>query len=108
MTVVTLIINYILGVIVKHLTEYERHQTKSNFIFSHVVKVVLSQFLNTTILYYVAANVTHSPYLSEEGLVVQVSNLFITSAVIQVGLNALNTGATTVFFKKWLKYRNKT
>jgi hypothetical protein len=108
MTVVTLVINYILGVIVKILTEYEQHQTKSKFIFSHIVKVVLTQFINTTIIYYASSNLTQSPYLSEEGLVVQVSSLFLTSAVIQIALNIINPSAVIVSAKKWLKYRNKT
>lgn len=64
MTVVTLIINSLLGMIVKYLTEFERHQTKSNFILSHVVKAVITQFINTTIIYYVSAGITNSPYLS--------------------------------------------
>ncbi len=93
MTVVTLVINYFLSLIVKQLTEYEKHQTKSNFVFSHIVKVVITQFINTSIIYYVSSDIAKSPYLSEEGLVIQVSSLFLTSAIIQVILNLINFSA---------------
>jgi hypothetical protein len=108
MTIVTLVINSMLSIIVKHLTEYERHQTKSNYLFSHIIKVVMTQFINTTILYYVSSTMTHSPYLLEEGLVIQVSSLFLTSAIIQIFLNLLNPSAIIQTASKFLKYRNKS
>lgn len=73
-----------------------------------MVKVVVSQFLNTAIIYYISSTMTHLPYLSKEGLIVQASSLFITSAIIQVVINAVNPSALMVAVFKWLKYRNKS
>jgi len=62
-------------------------------LLSLIWKTVITQFINTAIIYY-ASDLTHPmPYLSDEGLVVQVSSLFLTSAVIQIALNIVNPSA---------------
>lgn len=92
----------------KYMTYVESHQTKSNQIVSHIIKVAISQFLNTAIIYYVSCLIIGSPYMSEDGLVVQVSSFFITSAIIQIVFNLVNPFAVWVSIKKWFKYRNET
>ena len=107
MTVVTLAINFLLSIVVKKLTDFEEHQTKSNFVYYHLLKSVITQFINTSIIYFVSSFIVKSPYLSKEGLATQVSNLFLSSAVIQIILNFVNPSAVWKVLKNWKLYQNK-
>lgn len=104
-TVLTLAINAGLAAIVRQLTEFERHETRSKHLISLVVKTVVTQFINTAIIYYASEQITPTPYLSEEGLVFQVSSLFLTSAVIQVVINLVNPDAVMRSVQRWLARR---
>lgn len=80
------------------LTEREKHQTKTDYVFSLMTKSIISQFINTAFIYYmigVVADLTHSQnasVLSENGIVIKVSSLVAVSGGIQIVLNAVQVG----------------
>lgn len=51
-TIVTLAINFFLQTLSYILTESEQHQDKSSEKLSLIIKLVLTQFFNTAIMYY--------------------------------------------------------
>lgn len=59
-TVITLTINTFLKFFAQNLTVWERHQTKSDEQLSLIIKMVLSQFINTVLIYYFASLIIHS------------------------------------------------
>jgi len=49
-SIIILLINYCLLLLIKKLTEYERHRTYTAYNFSVAFKLTLAQFLNTAII----------------------------------------------------------
>lgn len=114
MTVLTTIINYILAFTCQKLTEWERHNSKTDYIISLMTKSVISQFINTAFIYYmigVVADLAHSDNaspLSENGIVTKVSSLVAVSGGIQIFLNAVQLGSTFSCLMNKIKIRGDT
>lgn len=53
MAVLTNVVNYILSYAIEKLTNFERHQTKTDRLASLIVKTSITQFINTSIIYYI-------------------------------------------------------
>lgn len=109
-TIVTLLINFGLQTLSYKLTEWEHHQNKSNEKFSLTVKLVITQFLNTAIIYFILSLIRQenkTGLMSQEGLVFQVSSLIVTSGVIQIIMNMIDIPAwIRIIYIKWF-YRGK-
>lgn len=110
-TVVTLLINFGLQTLSYKLTEWEHHQNKSNEKFSLTVKLVITQFLNTALIYFILSVIRQenkTGLMSQEGLVFQVSSLIVTSGVIQIIMNIIDIPAVIrILYIKWF-YRGKS
>ena len=101
---VATVINYGIYYIVKDLTEYERHKTMTNKLTSMIVKIFISQFINTAFIFYLIQVYNHRPYLSSAGLVIQVSTLIIVSGCISIFTNAINIPFWLRKIRLWYKY----
>lgn len=101
---VATVINYGIYYVVKDLTEYERHQTMTNKLTSMIVKIFISQFINTALIFYIIQVYNHRPYLSSAGLVIQVSSLIIVSGLMSIFTNAVNIPFWMRRIKLWYKY----
>ena len=105
MAIITNVVNFILSAVIYYLTDGERHKTKSDHTTSLIVKIVVSQFINTAIIYYILAR-THPEVevLSENGLVVKVMSLVAVSGLVQIGMNIAQPGALISFVLNKCKY----
>ncbi len=45
-------VNYFLGMMLKYMTDKERHETKTKHLISLIIKMFLAQFLNTAGMYF--------------------------------------------------------
>ena len=105
-TVVTLAINTLLKMFSKGLTAWEQHESTNNEKLSLTIKMVVAQFINTVLIYYFIALIVIKEdinlMLTQNGLVMEISSLVITSGMIQILVNAVNVNATLRNLKlKW-------
>ena len=108
-TIITLAVNYLIQLFVYGFTEWERHQSRTLEKFSLVMKLVISQFINTAFIYYFISlinNRTNDDLLSASGLVYQVSSLITVSGIIQIFNNVVNVGDIIRRLTIWWYYRN--
>lgn len=71
------------------LTNLEGHQTKTNEMFSHMVKSFFSRLFNTVFMYFIIAVILTRDYdeqkfMSSTGLVSQIYNLIVVSGLINL------------------------
>jgi ABC-type sulfate transport system permease subunit len=45
-------VNYLFGMIIKYMTDRERHESKTKYLISLVIKMFVAQFLNTAGMYF--------------------------------------------------------
>ena len=69
-----------------------------------IIKLLISQFVNTALIYYIISRIVKEDFLSTTGLVVEVSSLIVVSGVIQIGTNAANIPALLRRIKLWWYY----
>lgn len=69
-----------------------------------IVKIFISQFINTAFIFYLIQVYNRRPYLSSAGLVIQVSTLIIVSGCISIFTNAINMPFLMRKFRLWYKY----
>lgn len=105
-TIVTLVINKFLEVFSYGLTSWERHENRSNEKLSLTIKLLVTQFINTVLIYYFISLIvnqeTNWAMLSQEGLIFQISSLVVTSGFIQIVTNLVNVPAMIRWAKiKW-------
>ena len=105
-TLLTIAVNYGLSTLIKNLTRQERHLSRTNYILSLIIKTVISQFINTAVLYYVMSRILNDSFTSKVGLVLQVTSLFLISGGFNIFLNLLNLKAMWRSLKLFCKYRN--
>lgn len=98
------LVNYLLGMILKYMTDQERHETKTKHLVSLIVKMFLAQFLNTAGMYFFLSIKQGDYYLINDGLVVQISNLMIISGFISVPLNFFQIDGKIQSLWKKFKY----
>jgi hypothetical protein len=73
-----------------------------------VLKLLAAQFFNTAITYYIMVYLTNNPFWSHNGLIMQISSLLTTTAVIQVFTNIFYTSWFTRLIKlKFFYSKNK-
>ena len=99
-TIFILAINYILYIIIIELTNYESHKTRTSHLLSLIIKLLVSQFANTALIYYIISRIMQEHFLSSAGLVIQVTSLIAVSGVIQIVMNFINLGA--IMRRIWL------
>lgn len=103
-TVFTLVINNLLSMVIKELTTFEKHQTGTDHNLSLVIKLLISQFFNTAMIYYIISKILPKPMLSSAGLVVTITSLITVSGFIQIATNAIQIPAILRWFNLWRKY----
>lgn len=64
-----------------------------------MLKLLAAQFFNTAITYYIMVYLTKNPFWSHNGLIMQISSLLTTTAVIQVFTNLVYFSWLSRWFK---------
>lgn len=109
--IATILINYLLGYFITELTISEKYQTRTDFLVSLVIKNVISQFINTAIIYFLIMKLypdnEGAKYLSSSGIVVRVTSLVIASGVIEMILNLMQVQNLFKSLKLCCLYRNE-
>ena len=99
-----MVINYGLKEIIYQLVRWEKHKIKSDEKFSLIVKLVVSQFINTSLMYYIVSlfrSTGSNSWVTPSGLIPQISVYFVTSGIIGIGLNILNFPVLLRKFNLW-------
>ena len=104
MAVLTNVINFILSYSIGILATMERHKTKSDRISSLIVKTVITQFINTSIIYFILFLIRPSNPLGTFGLVSKINSLVIVSGLISVALQIFIPKHTLMGFYNRYKY----
>lgn len=89
------------------LTEYEKHETKTDYQLSFMIKLLISQFVTQSIMYYVISLISPDLIWEASGLIPQMSNLIIVSAVMQTVLNMINIGSVIQCISNWCKFKGQ-
>jgi hypothetical protein len=84
MATLTTLINYVLAYAVEILADSEKHKTKSDRVGSLILKIVISQFLNTSIIYSILYLIKPVDPLSTYGIVSKVASLIIISGLFNL------------------------
>ena len=84
MATLTTLINYVLAYAVEILADSEKHKTKSDRVGSLILKIVISQFLNTSIIYSILYLIKPVDPLSTYGIVSKVASLIIISGLLKI------------------------
>ena len=71
------------------ITVYEKHETKTNYQLSFMLKLLISQFLTTAIMYYVISLIFPGAMWEESGLIPQMSNLILVSSFMPIAQSVL-------------------
>ena len=66
--------------------------------------MLLSQFFNTAIIYYIISKIVPKPMLSSAALVISVTSLIVVSGFIQILTNAVHIPAILRRLKLWYYY----
>jgi hypothetical protein len=69
------------------------------------MKLLITQFINSALVYYLITVISYRPYMTSAGLIVQASSLILTSGFINIGMNILNIPFLMRKVKLWWKYR---
>lgn len=104
-TVITLGINTFLSFLVYILTDWERHQSMANQKASLVAKLLVTQFINTAMVYIALSKIRgddSNELMSEQGLVYQISSMLVLSGFINILTNLINFGE--IYQWVYLKY----
>jgi hypothetical protein len=105
MAIITNVINYIIGYSVEVLADMESHKTKSERSGSLLLKIVITQTLNTSIIYSILYFIKPIDPLSTYGLVTKINSLVLVSGFISVVWQVLLPTYTITAF---LNARNYT
>lgn len=87
-----------------NLAVSEKHKSKEHENFSIVMKLLITQFINTALIYFIVACVIPIPLLGKTGIVVQITTLFVTTNLIEIFMNALDSGSLIKKAHLWWKY----
>ena len=68
------------------------------------MKLLITQFINTALIYFIVACVIPIPLLGKTGIVVQITTLFVTTNFIEIFMNALDSGSLIKKALLWWKY----
>lgn len=101
----TLTVNKILEAIIYKLTREEKHLTKTNETISLLIKLVLSQFINTALLNYYLALTIDTTFTSNIGLVIQITTLIVASSAWKIVKSLCPPAHIFRKLKLYFKYR---
>jgi hypothetical protein len=90
------------------LTEYEKHESKTDYQLSFMIKLLISQFVTQSIMYYVISLLAPDLMWEASGLIPQMSNLIIVSAVMQTVFNFVNIGSIIQCVMNKCKFRGRS
>lgn len=108
MAVLTTIINQILAYTVEILADSEKHKTKSDRVGSLILKIVISQFLNTSIIYSILYLIKPANPLSTIGIVNKVGSLIVVSGIFNLVWYAILPTSTIFSIIYHYKYTPNT
>ena len=97
-------VNSALYFAINNLTHFEKHKTRTDHYATFMIKLVISQFINSAINWLIISFIYPSDILSSTGLAVKITNFIAISGLTSIPLNALNTNW---LFKKlglWFYY----
>ena len=106
--VILFIIGWILQLIIYALVVWERHRTITDAKLSLVRKIVVSQFINNALIYFIVFEVRGGKFSDIDdriGLINQISWLLVISANLQIFFNILNLGDLYRRVYLWVLYR---
>jgi len=104
MAVLTNIINYILSSSIEVLADMERHKTKSDRTGQLILKIVISQFLNTSIIYTILYLLKPLMPLETYGMVAKINSLIVVSGAINIIFQVVLPSYTISYFLNRRKY----
>lgn len=107
MIILTNLVNILLEVIIKKITDLERHKSKTDKIEAMINRFVVSKFLNTCVIYFILYMVNKDvDILSQNGLTNKIIKLVSIGAAIDILLNiTLPTRSIKLLYYSFL-YRN--
>lgn len=88
MAIITNIINFILSYSIELLSHMEKHKTKSDRLSSLILKNVVTQTINTSIIYTILYLIEPSNPLGYFGLYKKVFSLVVVSGFISLAMQA--------------------
>ena len=86
MSILTNVINYILSYSIELLADMEKHKTKSDRTGQLILKIVITQTINTSIIYSILFLMKPVAPLSTYGIVNKINSLIVISGLISVVL----------------------
>ena len=104
MSIITNIINIILSYSIEGLADMERHKTKSERTGQLIIKIVITQTINTSIIYSILYVMQPTSPLSPYGLVTKINSLVVISGLISVVWMAVLPTQTVMRFINARKY----
>lgn len=103
---IVMLVNKGLSSLIIYLTEGEKHPTRSNEVLSLIIKMVVSQFMNSAILYFVISRVLNDSFTSKVGLVLQITSFIIISGFISVVYSLVYPAALWRRLSLYCKYKS--
>lgn len=104
MAILTNVINYILSTSIEVLADMERHKTKSDRTGQLILKIVISQFLNTSIIYSILYLLKPMMPLGTYGMVNKINSLIVVSGAINIAFQIVLPSYTIPYFLNKRKY----
>ena len=107
MAILTNVINFILSYSIELLADMEKHKTKSDRLNSLIIKIIVTQTINTAFIYFIIWLRTPSSPLGKAGLVNNVFDLVLVSGFISVVLQIFPPSYLAKKFINNYKYKDK-
>ena len=107
-SLVILCINFLLKSFLTVLSKWEKHKTRTMYTSSLIAKILISQFLNNAIIYWIVELLLPSNAAGNFSIVFNVGVLITLSGFLYVAINIINFKATIRAIKVWFKYRKMT
>ena len=82
----------------------ERHKTSTDRLATLIIKNILTQTINTVIIYYI---LLHDTPLTENGLYVTIYNLVVITGFLTIGLQVFPSLYYWRKAKNWWKFRRQ-
>jgi len=85
-------VNSFLESVLPKVTEYEKHETKTYYQLSFMLKLLISQFINSVLMFFILSLVFPMPMWSPAGLLPQMANMFVVSALMMSLMSLVSPG----------------
>lgn len=93
-TIISLFIMQLNGLLyyaIVSLNNSEKHKTRTDHYSSFMVKLILSQFVNSAMNWFIIALIYPSDILSGTGLAIKIANFIAVSGLTSIPVNAIST-----------------